>query len=96
MFAQTSVNGLRFLCGDFNARIQKRLPGEELYIGNYVFGKPDRELLLEFCAGNDIFVANTAFPHAVEQQATFRDVRTPHRQPVSAQGYAQLDLFLLR
>ena len=38
MFTKTSVNGARFVFGDFNARIGHRIPGEEAFIGDYTFG----------------------------------------------------------
>ena len=35
MCRKTSVNGMRVICGDLNSRLQKRLPGEEAFLGEH-------------------------------------------------------------
>ena len=95
---------MKLVIGDLNSRLHKRLPGEERFIGGYVFGdrginlelNSNRKVLLEFCAAHDIFVANTFFNHPVSKQVTFRNVVTQHGTPFSPGGYAHLDLFLAR
>ena len=85
-------------------RIHRQLPGEEYYIGEHILGNPhtqlaiasNRELLLEFCVANEIFVANTFIEHPAHRQATFRNVGVPPDRPIDKKNYAQLDLFLAR
>eukprot|EP00959_Pyramimonas_sp_CCMP1952_P391600 8206354-Pyramimonas_sp.AAC.1 len=35
-----SCHGLVFLCGDLNARLHRRRPGEETALGEHIFGNP--------------------------------------------------------
>jgi len=94
---------MKLVCGDFNARLQKCLPGEEEYIGEFVFGNSaahldlnsNRELLLQFCASNSMFVANTVFSHEPEEQITFRNVGKPLGTPFSSASHNVLDYFLV-
>ena len=95
---------MKLVCGDLNARIQRRLPGEEPYIGEHTFGHKDaqlvpgsnRELLLELCVSNDLYVANTFFDLSPEQLIAFRNVGTYPGSIVTPGHYATLDLFLGR
>ena len=104
VYSRTSVNGPKLVCGDFNARIQRRLPGEHSFVGDHVFGhsqarlelSSNRELLIETCASYDLAVANTFFEHPPERQATFRNIGVHPAAPVTFQNYAVLDLFLMR
>ena len=103
-FRRTSVNGMKLVCCELNARIQKQLPGEDTYFCKYVLGRQNadldsgsnRELLLEFCAANEMYVANTFFDHAPEHQATFRNVGTPPGSVISSSSYTTLDFVLAR
>ncbi|CAF4889161.1 unnamed protein product [Pieris macdunnoughi] len=61
--AMKHCNKQFILAGDFNARIGKRLPGEERVMGANCFGKRDQrgDLLLQFCRENDLKIINTQF-----------------------------------
>ena len=92
-------HGPTFTLGDFNAKVHKRLPGEENIIGNHVFGNPahvcnataNRELLLELCMASDNCLANTMFAHEPEALTTYRDLGVDPLAPVSPSSFAQLD-----
>ena len=102
MIENTSVNGLKLVAGDLNARIHQRFPGEEDVLGEFTFGNKDadmvlgsnRELLLEMCAKHKMVVSNTCFDHPVEDQVTFRRPGTPPLQSIISGEFAQLDFFL--
>ena len=65
--SKTSAHGPKIICGDLNARIYRRLPGEEQIMGTHIFEnkavqiKPDanRHLLVELCSGLEMVVSNT-------------------------------------
>ena len=103
MFRNTSVNGIKMVFGDLNARLIRRIPGEESYLGEHIFGDSEanlqlgsnRELLLELCSLLDLAVTNTYFEHAAEHQATFRSICTAPGAPVNAKCFAQLDFLLV-
>ena len=56
-------------CWGPEQNLHRRVPGEERYVGDYVFGDPDRilplganrDLLIEFCSEHQLAVANTFF-----------------------------------
>ena len=85
-----------------NARLQRQLPGEDCYVGEHIFGNPqanletgsNRELLLEFCASQELAVVNTFFQRPVDELVTYRRPGTPPLQTVDAQCFAQLDFVL--
>ena len=64
---KTTAHGPKFVLGDFNARLYRRLPGEEDLIGDAIFTNtaatiPDdanRHLLVELCESAGLIVANT-------------------------------------
>ena len=103
MIRKTSLNGLKLVFGDLNARIQRRMPGEDAFVGEYVFGSTNaglqlgsnRELMLEVCASECLCVANTFFEHACEEQVTFRSAGVNPMGPVSPGNFAQLDVCLV-
>jgi hypothetical protein len=102
MYSKTSVNGPKLILGDLNSRLQRRLPGEDDYMGEYTFGNrgatletgSNRELLVELCAEHCLVIGNTFFEHPPEEQVTFRSLGTPPLDPISAQKFAQLDYVL--
>ena len=97
MYARTSVNGMKLIVGDLNARLHKSLPGEELYIGAHVYGDPaarlslgsNRELLLELCAAEGLTVANTHFNHERVKQVTFRNNGVLLADPLSPNHFGR-------
>ena len=102
MYERTAVNKGKFIFGDLNSRLHTRLPGEEAYIGDYVFGDPsanlglssNRELLLELCASYDLTVSNTFFSKPWEKQVTFRCPGTAPLEHISWNRFTQLDFVL--
>ena len=64
---KTSVNGMKCIFGDFNARPGHAMPGEEAMIGDHTFGNhsahtelgSNRALLLEFCEAHSLAIGNT-------------------------------------
>ena len=103
MVRKTSVNGMKLVMGDLNARIHRRLPGEDDFLGDFVFGSSganlplgsNRELLLELCASDSLCVSNTFFDHSAENQVTFRNAGIPPMQHVTPTDFATLDLCLV-
>ena len=67
MISNTSVNGLKLVAGDLNARLHRRLPGAEDIVGKFVFRDhraellhgSNRDLLMELCAQTNTAIANT-------------------------------------
>ena len=102
--AQISVNGMKIILGDMNARIGPRLPGEEHILGEYVFGRPacrpvllgNRDLLTEFCASQSFVVANTLKQLPAEQLVTYHEPGVPPGSPISEVNFSMLDLILVQ
>ena len=100
--------GLFVVVGDFNARIQGRLRGEEKVLGPSIFGRgiaaigddsSNRQMLLDLCVANDLLVANTWFQHPHGRQATYKEPGTK-RLPAgndnwNSTEFAQLDFRLM-
>ena len=72
------------IIGDFNARLQARCPGEESYIGEFVFGRgkeyiatqhprttENRELFMEYCQENKLTIPSAQFDETINRQATY-------------------------
>ena len=103
MIDKTSANGMKVVMGDMNARLLSQLPGEEDCIGEHVLGTgrlraelgSNRDLLLELCAAHLLAVANTFFPQAPSQLATFRNIGTEKNLPIAPSTHAQLDYLLV-
>jgi len=103
MYARTSVNKGKLIFGDLNSRIQKQLPGEEEYVGDYVFGNPEatlepssnRELLMEHCCTFGLAVANTFVSKPQAEAVTFRTPGTPPLQEINPRNFAVLDYLLI-
>jgi hypothetical protein len=97
---KTSVNGSKYLYGDFNARLGPRRPGEEEIIGEFSFGReavhrvdvPNRHLLLEFCTDRGYCIANTFEERPPEQKVTFMEPGTHPMSTPSVSTFATLDL----
>ena len=103
VFRRVSVNGCKLIAGDLNARLGLVQAGEDAVLGEFGFGRvarhvtpvPNRQLLMEFCFGEDLCVANTFFNHTPDRLVTFREVGTPPFADVSPDRFAILDLFVL-
>ena len=84
LWEKTSVNGPKYISGDFNARIGSQRPGEGDIVGPFGFGRaavhrvdvPNRDLLLEFCTDLGYVVANTFEDVPDEQKVTFMEAAT--------------------
>ena len=100
--ARTSVNGPKFIFGDFNARIGEQRPGEEGLLGPFCFGAaaqhkvelPNRDLLMEFCSSHSLGIANTFFDAPLDQKATYHEPSVPPRAPICNGKFSMLDLLL--
>ncbi len=97
-----SVNGSKFIFGDFNSRIYTRFPGEESIIGDFFFKnhaiylRPDlnRLLLIEMCSACGLQATNTFIDLPDDKLVTFRAPGTAPMDTVSPSKFAQLDLLL--
>ena len=73
-----SAHGPKVICGDMNARIYRRQPGEEEAFGDFYLHSEEatisedanRYLLYEFCEATSTFAANTCFPLLAESLVT--------------------------
>ena len=96
---RTSRNCCTIIMGDMNAKLGTVHPGEEDYIGPYVFqsdigGKDpnsNRELLVEVCMSHDIVAANTFFETSEERKISYRNLTTRPMENVSACKFSQID-----
>ena len=101
-FRSCSANVGKVIFGDLNSRIGHKLPGEGSIIGDHTFGRqavhqveaPNRDLLLEFCGGNGLLVANTFLPASQEEKVTFMEAGSTFTGPVTEGRYNMLDLLL--
>jgi len=97
-----SVNGDKYILGDFNARIGCCRPGEEDVIGRHCCGLeaahrvevPNRDLFMDFCWSRQLCVANTYFHAPTERLATYHEPSTTPMGDVSS-GFSMLDFLLL-
>ena len=97
-----SANVGKFIFGDLNARLGRQQPGEEDIIGDSTFGKPalaqvevpNRSLLVEFCIGNSLLVANTFTNAPMERRATFAEPGQDRTSDINEEGFTMLDLVL--
>ena len=102
-YHSTSCHGLKVICGDLNARLHKRLPGEEVHMGEFMYGNPNatlrpgsnRDLLMEACVSLDLVIANTLHEVPPREQVTFFAVGAAHDSELTPQNFATLDYILL-
>ena len=99
----TSVNGPKYILGDFNARIGFQRPGEDTCYGPFGFGRelvhitdiPNRDLLLEFCTEMEYAVGNMFISTPAEQKITYMEPGSNPFSPICPQNFAMLDLILV-
>ena len=99
---RVSVNGVKLIFGDLNARLGRRKAGEQQVLGEFCFGRelqsrvdtPNRDLLLEFCTCFGYAVANTLMPQPDYQQVTYHEPRVGPLHPISEENFSVLDLLL--
>ena len=102
LWERTSVSGPKYLFGDFNARIAFRRCGEEHVLGPHGFGReavhgvetPNRDLLLEFCAGHEYVVGNMMKRTPDSQKVTYMEPGTSPMDDIRVNKFAMLDLIL--
>ena len=102
MFQKCSVNGMRVLLGDMNARLGKSRLGEEDITGERGWGReatkkvaiPNRDLVVQFCTDRSLMVANTMENAPPEQKVTFVEAGVGHMSAVSEATLNVLDLVL--
>ena len=103
LYDKCSVDGPKVIFGDYNARLGQCKPGEEGTIGPFGFGAearhsvdmPNRDLLLEFCFGFDLTIANTFSDTTDDKKVTFREAGFQPLAEVCSRGFALLDLLLV-
>ena len=103
MISQTSVNKLKLVLGDSNARILKQLLGGESYVVAHIFVNAaaelqlgsKSELLLESCVASCMSVANTFFDVAPEAWVTFRNAGVKPMNAICTNKLSQLGLGLV-
>ena len=101
-FHSQSGNGPKLVCGDFNSRLFRQLPGEEHIIGQHVFSNVDsqissdanRNLLVEFCTCAGLMVSNTFADTADKQKVTCYNVGVKRAVDISWATHAQIDFLL--
>ena len=102
---KTFVHGHMIFCGDFNARLHKRLANEEDIVGPHILQTGRREiavdsnryLLTEFCAQYNLAIANSFMNIPAEQKITYRNIsKTSHYHIGSdPKDFAELDMCLV-
>ena len=101
--AGLSCHGPKIVVGDFNARLHRRLSGEEALVGPYVFGErlaqfspeSNRSLLIELCSSLGLVIANTFFDEPPEKQITCYNVGAEAMSPATPANHGQLDFMLI-
>ena len=97
--AKLSSHGPKIIFGDFNARLYRRMPGEEHIIGPNVFNNAEaivkddmnRHLLIELCTSLDTVVANTFFETPDTEQVTCYNVGSKPKDAVQWKSHSQID-----
>jgi len=102
-FNSTSSHGIKVIGGDLNARLHKRLAGEEAMLGEFVLGNParvlepgtNRELLMELCSSTSLVVANTLCEVPRERQITYYDIGATPASEFSHKNFTAIDFVLV-
>ena len=102
IFSATSSHGPKILLADWNARLYRRLPGEDDIIGPYIFDNPDaiiagdsnRNLLLELCVWADLTISNTFHEVDQEKMVTCYNIGFQAMSEISWRAHSQIDFFL--
>ena len=97
-----SAHGPKLLLGDWNARLHRRLTGEEHILGPYLFSNPslhipqdsNRHLLIELCQSLKLVVANTLFDVTAEGQVTCYNVGHKPMEDITWRSHSQIDFLL--
>ena len=92
----------KYIYGGLNSRVGHQQPGEEDVVGNFTFGRiaaqavevPNRDLMMEFCKGNSLMVANTFVPGEAVDKATYAALGYTYADPITEQGFDMLDLLV--
>lgn len=100
---KVSTHGPKMVCGDWNARLCRRLPGEEVIFGPHLFvndatiikADANRHLLSELCASLDMVVANTFFDVPLEERVTCYNIGHEPIGPVCWESHSQIDFMLI-
>ena len=96
------ANYAKIWIGDYIARVGQAHPGEEDVVGEFGWGReavhevdvPNRELLLEFCVGTGMLVANTFYNESLDKKVTFRESGVLPLAPIDLTTHNILDLLL--
>jgi hypothetical protein len=99
---QTSVNGSKYLMGDFNARVGHCRAGEELEFGPCGFGReathqveaPNRDLLFD-CTSFGYLVGSMLVDNSPIQKASFMEADCRLMDDINFGGFAMLGLVLM-
>ena len=101
-FQKCSANQGKFICGGMNSRIGQPRPGENDIFGAHGYGReavheverPNRDLLFEFCGGEELLVASTFIDEPPDRQVTHREPGASPLGLTTEQKYNLLDLVL--
>ena len=87
---------LLIIAGDMNAKIGKSKGGEEC-CGIYSKGERNRsgQHLIDLCNIQNLFIANSAFPHAARHITTWENQRTNKNKTKLITTYNQIDYIIL-
>ena len=85
-----------------NARLRKRVPGENQIMGPNVFeqihqpcnAKSNRALLTAFCYINDLCIANTHYSHPDNELVTYYELAAKPMQAITPNKFAQIDFIM--
>ena len=86
--------------GDFNAQLGHVGVDEEQFVGPHVFKKvltskrgitSNRDILVDYCATNDMMVANTFFDYPDELLVSYYNLTSKPMDPVTPNGFCQID-----
>ena len=97
-----SAHGPKVICGDMNARIYRRQPGEEEAFGDFylhsveatISEDANRYLLYEFCEATSTFSANTCFLLLAENLVTCYNVGAQPIDEINWRNHGQIDYVL--
>lgn len=102
-YNKTSAFGSKVILGDMNARVYRRLAGEDDIIGEFFLkgeGAPvpdnsNRHLLVEMCVATSTALANTTFDKPADQLATCYNIGAAAFDEVSWRTHGQIDYVIV-
>ena len=101
-YRRCNANAGKIIFGDLNARMGHQCMGEDHILGKHGWGRravaqvdtPNRDLLMEFCGGLDLVVANSFFNAPLEEKVTYMEPGATFNGQINELQYNILDLLL--